>query len=133
MGQELRGAARAQPYAVVVLIYCLRCIFSDVFTHAAAAAALKGFDINLVDAVSKAVTIPVIASSGAGAPQHFTEVRQISSSSRAMHRHACILFCIVGLSTVLSGFVQLEVHCEVLGNYCFRALPSGVSVAASII
>ena len=34
----------------------------------------QGYDINLVDAVSKAVTIPVIASSGAGAPEHFTEV-----------------------------------------------------------
>lgn len=36
--------------------------------------ALQGFDLALVDAVSKAVTIPVIASSGAGAPAHFTEV-----------------------------------------------------------
>jgi hypothetical protein len=35
---------------------------------------LQGFDLALVDAVSKAVTIPIIASSGAGAPKHFTEV-----------------------------------------------------------
>ena len=33
-----------------------------------------GFDTELIDAVSKAVTIPVIASSGAGQPSHFSEV-----------------------------------------------------------
>lgn len=37
----------------------------------------QGFDLNLVESVSAAVTIPVIASSGAGAPEHFTEVRLI--------------------------------------------------------
>ncbi len=34
----------------------------------------SGFDIELVAAVSSAVSIPVIASSGAGAPEHFAEV-----------------------------------------------------------
>ncbi|GAX19066.1 glutamine amidotransferase / cyclase [Fistulifera solaris] len=34
----------------------------------------KGFDIALMKAVSEAVTIPVIASSGAGKPEHFTDV-----------------------------------------------------------
>ena len=34
----------------------------------------KGYDLVLVSAVRSAVTIPVIASSGAGAPQHFSEV-----------------------------------------------------------
>jgi glutamine amidotransferase/cyclase len=34
----------------------------------------SGFDIELVDAVKRAVTIPVIASSGAGAVEHFAEV-----------------------------------------------------------
>ena len=33
-----------------------------------------GFDIELISAVEKAVSIPVIASSGAGAPEHFSEV-----------------------------------------------------------
>lgn len=33
-----------------------------------------GFDLDLVRAVSEAVTIPVIASSGAGGPKHFAEV-----------------------------------------------------------
>lgn len=36
----------------------------------------QGFDLHLVESVSRAVTIPVIASSGAGAPEHFTEVRK---------------------------------------------------------
>jgi len=35
---------------------------------------LQGFDHELVGAVSDAVTIPVIASSGAGVPEHFTKV-----------------------------------------------------------
>jgi imidazole glycerol phosphate synthase subunit HisF len=35
----------------------------------------QGFDLALVQSVSSAVTIPVIASSGAGSPEHFTEVR----------------------------------------------------------
>ena len=34
----------------------------------------SGFDIELIDAVAKAVTIPVIASSGAGSVEHFYEV-----------------------------------------------------------
>lgn len=34
----------------------------------------QGFDLELVKAVSEAVSIPVIASSGAGSPHHFSEV-----------------------------------------------------------
>ena len=34
----------------------------------------SGFDIELIESVKAAVTIPVIASSGAGAPEHFLEV-----------------------------------------------------------
>lgn len=34
----------------------------------------NGYDITLMNAVSNAVTIPVIASSGAGTPQHFIDV-----------------------------------------------------------
>jgi glutamine amidotransferase/cyclase len=33
-----------------------------------------GFDLELIHAVREAVTIPVIASSGAGCPEHFLEV-----------------------------------------------------------
>jgi len=32
----------------------------------------KGFELNLITAVRRAVSIPVIASSGAGEPGHFT-------------------------------------------------------------
>ncbi|KAF8059384.1 HISN4 [Scenedesmus sp. PABB004] len=44
----------------------------------------QGFDLGLVDAVSRAVTIPVIASSGAGAPAHFTEVFKQTRAAAAL-------------------------------------------------
>jgi imidazole glycerol-phosphate synthase len=44
----------------------------------------KGFDLELVDAVSSAVTIPVIASSGAGVPEHFTEVFKSTKAAAAL-------------------------------------------------
>ncbi|KAI3433306.1 hypothetical protein D9Q98_003124 [Chlorella vulgaris] len=44
----------------------------------------QGFDIELVDAVSSAVTIPVIASSGAGTPEHFSEVFQKTKAAAAL-------------------------------------------------
>jgi glutamine amidotransferase/cyclase len=52
----------------------------------------KGYDIPLIQAVQNAVTIPVIASSGAGAAQHFVEVFQKTSVNAALaagifHRH----------------------------------------------
>ncbi|CAL8471931.1 g11473 [Coccomyxa elongata] len=43
-----------------------------------------GFDLELVEAVSSAVTIPVIASSGAGAPQHFQEVFESTGAAAAL-------------------------------------------------
>ena len=43
-----------------------------------------GFDLELVGAVSSAVTIPVIASSGAGAPEHFAEVFQGTGAAAAL-------------------------------------------------
>lgn len=43
-----------------------------------------GFDINLVKMVSDAVTIPVIASSGAGSVQHFSEVFEKTNASAAL-------------------------------------------------
>lgn len=48
------------------------------------ASAMQGFDVELVKAVSDAVTIPVIASSGAGCPQHFTEVLTATDASAAL-------------------------------------------------
>ncbi len=47
-------------------------------------ACLQGFDLELVSAVSDAVTIPVIASSGAGAPEHFTQVFHATRCSAAL-------------------------------------------------
>ncbi|XP_064937980.1 imidazole glycerol phosphate synthase hisHF, chloroplastic-like isoform X2 [Musa acuminata AAA Group] len=44
----------------------------------------QGFDIDLIKLISDAVTIPVIASSGAGAVQHFSDVFQKTSASAAL-------------------------------------------------
>ncbi|GAX76470.1 hypothetical protein CEUSTIGMA_g3915.t1 [Chlamydomonas eustigma] len=44
----------------------------------------KGFDLELVGAVSAAVTIPVIASSGAGVPEHFSQVFETTQASAAL-------------------------------------------------
>ena len=44
----------------------------------------QGFDIELVNAVKKAVTIPVIASSGAGCEAHFAEVFQNTDAESAL-------------------------------------------------
>lgn len=44
----------------------------------------KGFDIDLVKLISDAVTIPVIASSGAGVVEHFSEVFTKTNASAAL-------------------------------------------------
>ena len=44
----------------------------------------NGFDLELVRAVSDAVTIPVIASSGAGCPEHFKEVFDNTGAAAAL-------------------------------------------------
>ena len=44
----------------------------------------NGFDLELVDMVTEAVGVPVIASSGAGAPEHFTEVFEKTGASAAL-------------------------------------------------
>ena len=43
-----------------------------------------GFDLELIEAVSSAVTIPVIASSGAGSPEHFQEVFESTGAAAAL-------------------------------------------------
>ena len=45
---------------------------------------VQGFDLELVEAVASAVGIPVIASSGAGAAEHFTEVFECTHASAAL-------------------------------------------------
>ena len=44
----------------------------------------EGFDLELVKVVSEAVGIPVIASSGAGSPQHFSDVFIATKASAAL-------------------------------------------------
>ncbi len=44
----------------------------------------SGFDIELIRAVTEAVTIPVIASSGAGSPDHFLEVFEMTRVEAAL-------------------------------------------------
>eukprot|EP01018_Ginkgo_biloba_P009088 Gb_08206 [translate_table: standard] len=44
----------------------------------------QGFDLDLVKLISEAVNIPVIASSGAGAVEHFSQVFQQTSASAAL-------------------------------------------------
>ncbi|KAK9287774.1 hypothetical protein L1049_016214 [Liquidambar formosana] len=44
----------------------------------------KGFDIDLIKLISDAVSIPVIASSGAGAVEHFSEVFRKTNASAAL-------------------------------------------------
>jgi glutamine amidotransferase/cyclase len=44
----------------------------------------QGFDLELVGAVADAVKIPVIASSGAGAPEHFSEVFEETHAAAAL-------------------------------------------------
>ena len=43
-----------------------------------------GFDMELINAVKDAVTIPVIASSGAGCVEHFQEVFQETDAESAL-------------------------------------------------
>lgn len=45
---------------------------------------MQGFDLELVEAVAAAVSIPVIASSGAGAPEHFSAVFEGTQASAAL-------------------------------------------------
>jgi cyclase len=44
----------------------------------------SGFDINLTAAISKAVTVPVIASGGAKLPEHFVEVFMEGAADAAL-------------------------------------------------
>ncbi|KAH0433681.1 hypothetical protein IEQ34_026974 [Dendrobium chrysotoxum] len=60
----------------------------------------QGFDIDLIRLITDAVSIPVIASSGAGAVEHFSEVFQKTSASAALaagifHRREVWVFKII--------------------------------------
>jgi glutamine amidotransferase/cyclase len=69
-----------------------------------------GFDIELINAVKRAVTIPVIASSGAGCVEHFQEVFQETDAEAALaagifHRRE-VPICDV--KSFLSGKVEIR-------------------------
>jgi cyclase len=44
----------------------------------------SGFDVELTRAISKRVQIPVIASGGAGAPQHFVDIFTTGKADAAL-------------------------------------------------
>ena len=44
----------------------------------------SGFELDLIDSVARAVSIPVIASSGAGTPSHFTQVFRETKCAAAL-------------------------------------------------
>lgn len=58
-----------------------------------------GFDLELIEDVKKAVKIPVVASSGAGVPNHFVDVFRHTSTDAALgagmvgEPHACVCSC----------------------------------------
>ena len=66
---QLQQSAKLSPYNVA----CLGLLCRN-----------SGFDIELVAAVAAAVNIPVIASSGAGRPEHFSEVFARTRASAAL-------------------------------------------------
>jgi glutamine amidotransferase/cyclase len=77
----------------------------------------SGFDLELINAVKNAVSIPVIASSGAGCAEHFLEV---FTSTRAESALAAGIFHrrevpIDAVKTFLKGKVEIRPH-DVQGN-----------------
>jgi glutamine amidotransferase/cyclase len=73
----------------------------------------QGYDIELVQLVSEAVTIPVIASSGAGRLEHFSEVFHKTAASAALaagifHREE------ISITSVKEHMVQAGVDTRLL-------------------
>jgi imidazole glycerol-phosphate synthase len=72
----------------------------------------SGFDLELINAVKKAITIPLIASSGAGSPHHFVEVFEQTGAEAALaagifHRREVP---IDNVKAALCGHVEVRVH-----------------------
>ena len=67
-------------FPVIFISFC----FAFLSVYFTSCGSLQGFDLSLVNAVSNAVTIPVIASSGAGIPDHFTEVFDKTNAAAAL-------------------------------------------------
>ncbi|RVW99658.1 Imidazole glycerol phosphate synthase hisHF, chloroplastic [Vitis vinifera] len=60
------------------------CFISVVFAFLLPFRSREGFDIDLIKLISDAVSIPVIASSGAGVVEHFSEVFKKTNASAAL-------------------------------------------------
>jgi hypothetical protein len=93
-----------------------------------------GFDIDLVKMVSDAVTIPVIASSGAGAVQHFSEIFEKTNASAALaagifHRKEVLMFILLSflsqcyaIDYFLRFFLSSNLHVSYLISENFKFL-----------
>ncbi|CAG9465558.1 unnamed protein product [Pedinophyceae sp. YPF-701] len=91
----------------------------------------SGFDIDLVRAVSDAVSIPVIASSGAGKPEHFAEVFEKTGAAAALaagifHRREVPVADVKQHLHVMEGLRKLvaSLPARAVGHECL-ALPVG--------
>jgi tRNA-dihydrouridine synthase len=84
-----------------------------------------GFDIDLVKMVSDAVTIPVIASSGAGTVEHFSEVFEKTNASAALaagifHRKEVLSRLVLFIQHAMPGALHdnpLFLFLQVLENF----------------
>ena len=69
----------------------------------------SGFDLELINDAKKAVKIPIIASSGAGNPSHFTEVFEKTSADAALGAGMVSLFSFIYwflLNLTMSSFTE---------------------------
>jgi glutamine amidotransferase/cyclase len=63
----------------------------------------SGFDLELINLVKAATTIPVIASSGAGVPKHFEEVFEQTTTDAALGAGMVRILFILVITTRLTG------------------------------
>jgi glutamine amidotransferase/cyclase len=79
-----------------------------------------GYDLQLTRSVRQAVTIPVIASSGAGAPKHFTEVFEVAGAEAGL---AASIF-----HKNLVSIGEVKAHVDACG---IAVRPDGIASASS--
>jgi glutamine amidotransferase/cyclase len=61
----------------------------------------SGFDLELINHVKAAITIPVIASSGAGVPKHFEEVFEQTPTDAALGAGMVCILSILVIAAIL--------------------------------
>jgi glutamine amidotransferase/cyclase len=90
----VRGGREGRPVdAVTLAAVCEKLGAGEILLNSIDRDGTKaGFDLELIHAVKAAVSIPVIASSGAGTPEHFAEVFEATTVEAALaagifHRH----------------------------------------------